>query len=254
MELARSTVSQKESSREWNGLYRTSAVMLIVTAVLWTIVTWAARSLYASGYPADPAGYLQLIAQHQGLANITWVLWIVADILLIAPTVALYIILAGYNKTMALLGSMLSMFFNIYDISVTEMNSLTLVRLSHEYAGATTETAQTLVAAAAYGYHALPLQTVLSFAIGSLGYVLWCIPMWRARNIFPRWMVFFGAFWSLTGVIGAAAPLVPTSTFLGLCQSLCVPMVALWFVLIAVQLLRFSRHNPQKAANPASGL
>jgi hypothetical protein len=52
----------------WKGLYSVSGVLLIITAVIWTIVTWTARSLYSSGYPGDPASYLQLISQHQQLA------------------------------------------------------------------------------------------------------------------------------------------------------------------------------------------
>jgi hypothetical protein len=251
MESTQQNTSKIEiRSRNWNGLYRTSAIMLILTAVAWTVVTWTARGLYASGYPGDPAAYLQLVAQHQGLAVLTWSLWIVSDFLLIAPTVAFYILLARYNKTLALLGSVLSMFFNIYDVSVTELNSLTLVNLAQGYAGASSEAARAaLVAAAAYGYYALPIQTILSFMIGTLGYILWCVPMWKAKDIFRRWVVFFGAFWSLVGLIGSAAPLVPTSALLGWCQFLCVPMVALWFLFLAVQLLRYARRIPEEAGS-----
>lgn len=241
MEQIPQKVSSIETNRNWNGLYLTSAVMLILTAILWTIVTWTARSLYATGYPADPEAYLQLIASHQGLATWTWSLWILSDFLLIAPTVALFILLARYNKTLALLGSMLSMFFNIYDVSVTELNSLTLVSLAHGYATSSATARVAFISAAAYGYHALPIQTALSFAIGTFGYLLWCVPMWQARNIFRRWMVFLGIVWSVAGVIGSAAPLMPKSAFLGMCQFLCVPMVALWFIFVAIQILSYAR-------------
>jgi hypothetical protein len=233
--------STQTVSRSWKGLYRTSGILLIITAVVWTIVSWTAKILYSSGYPGDPAAYLQLISQHQGLASITWSLWIVADFLLIAPTIALYIVLQRYNRTLALLGSMFAMFFNIYDVCVTELNSLTLVSLAQGYANAGTEVARaSFVAAASYGYYALPLQTVLSFAIGSFGYLLWCIPMFR--SIFHRWTAIFGAVWSTVGIIGSAAPLFPSSATLGLFQSLCVPAVGLWFVFVGVQLFRYGNH------------
>ena len=45
--------------------------------------------------------------------------------------------------------------------------------------------------AATYGYAALPLQTVLSFGIGSLGYLLWSIVMLRGQ-IFHRWVAILG--------------------------------------------------------------
>jgi hypothetical protein len=231
--------TQLSQDQPWKGLYRASGILLILTAILWTVVTQTASSLYSSGYPGDPASYLQLIAQHQSLATITWSLWIVADFLLIAPTVAMYLILQRTNRTLALLGSMFAMFFNIYDVCVTELNSLTLVSLSQGYATASTEAGRAaFVAAAAYGYYALPIQTVLSFAVGTFGYLLWCLPMFN--SIFRRFTAVFGTIWCVVALIGSASPLFPSSYILGLFQYLCVPAVALWFILIGVQLFRYS--------------
>jgi hypothetical protein len=171
--------------------------------------------------------------------------------------VALYIVLQRYNRTLALVGSMLAMFFNIYDVCVTELNSLTLVTLSQGYASATTGTAKAaFVGAATYGYYALPIQTVLSFSVGSLGYLLWCVAM--RKSIFPRWAAIFGAVISLAGIIGAAAPVFPSSALLGLLQYVCVPLMALWFLIVGVQLFRYGRGLPSQprrragmAAQPA---
>jgi hypothetical protein len=241
MELTAKAISSAQADKtNWSGLYRLSGIMLVLTAAIWTVVAWTAQRLYASGYPTDPAAYLNLIAQHQALAVVTWSLWIVADFLMIAPTVALYPILRRFNRTLALLGSLLSMFFNIYDVSVTELNSLTLVSLAKGYAAAAGDAAKAvLVGAAAYGYHALPIQTVLSFTIGTFGYLLWCVPMWKGKEIFPRWVAFFGMFWSIVGLLGSLAPLIPTSPILGLCQFLCVPAVGLWFIFVGVRLFRY---------------
>ena len=165
---------------KWKGLYSASGILLILTAVLWTVVSRTANILYASGYPGDPAAYLQLVSQHQLLAAVTWILWILSDFLLMVPTVALYLLLRPLSPTLALAGSLFAMFFNVYDICVTELNSLVLVSLAHQYASVTTEALRApLVAAASYGYYALPIQTVLSFATGTFGYLLWCIAMYR---------------------------------------------------------------------------
>jgi hypothetical protein len=239
--------SQLLDDQKWRGFFKVSGVLLIITAILRTIVTQTSRSLYATGYPSDPASYLQLISQHQSLAATTWVLWIIADFLLIAPTVAMYIVLQRTNRTLALLGSMFAMFFNIYDVCVTELNSLILVSLSQGYATATSEAMRaSFVTAAAYGYYALPLQTVLSFAVGTFGYLLWCIPMFR--SVFRRFTAFFGAVWCIVALIGSVSPLFPSSYILGLFQYLCVPAVALWFIFIGIQLYRYSG---QLIANPA---
>ena len=239
-----------EINGDWKGLYRLSGILLIVTAGVWTVVSRTAGALYASGYPGDPASYLQLVSRHQFLAALTWSLWIVSDFLLMAPTVAFYIILRKYNRTLALLGSLFAMFFNLYDICVTELNSLTLVSLAHGYAGAAGEALRaSFVAAAAYGYYALPVQTVLSFATGTLGYLLWCIPM--LKSSFRRGTAIYGIVVMVIALIGSAAPLFPSSVILGLCQLLCVPACALWFVLVGLQLFRQGSPVATKMDNPA---
>jgi len=251
MEQTRNSSASTEAfQRSWRGLYCVSGILLMITAVVWTVVSRTASVLYASGYPSDPASYLQLISQHQLLAAVTWSLWIVSDFLLFAPTVALYLILQRYNRTLALLGSLFAMFFNIYDVCVTELNSLTLVSLAHGYAGATTDALRaSYVAAASYGFHALPIQTVLSFATGTFGYLLWCVPM--AKSIFRRGTAIFGAIVMVVALIGSAAPLFPSSAILGLCQFVCIPACALWFILIGARLYRFGRHFPAEEDHPA---
>ena len=232
-------------NRDWTGLYRASGILLIITAVVWTVVSRTASILYSSGYPRDPAAYLQLVSQHQLLASVTWSLWILSDFLLMAPTIALYIVLQPYNKTLALLGSLFAMFFNVYDVSVTELNSLTLVSLAHGYASATTDALRaSFVGAAGYGYYALPLQTVLSFAIGTFGYLLWCVPMFK--SFFRRGTAIFGAGVMVIALIGSAAPLFPSSIILGICQLICVPACALWFVSVGLQLFHHGRSVPTK--------
>ena len=230
-------------STNWSGLYRASGILLILTALLWTVVSRTASMLYSSGFPADPASYLELISRNQLLASVTWSLWIFSDLLLMAPTIALYLVLERYNRTLALLGSLFAMFFNVYDVCVTELNSLTLVNLAHGYASATTEALRaTYMAAAAYGYAALPIQTVLSFAVGTFGYLLWCVPM--VKSFFGRGTAIYGAIVMVIALIGSPAPFFPSSVILALCQFLCVPACALWFVLVGIRLFRYGSGLP----------
>jgi hypothetical protein len=241
MEHAERILSSRDTlDRSWKGLYCASGILLILVAVLSFIVAYGGRILYSSGYPSDPASYLQLVSQHQRLASATWSLWIVIDFLGLPPVVAMYIILQRHNRTFALVGSLLCLVYAIYDVSVTELNSLTLVSLSQGYASATTDALRaSFVAAAAYGYYALPLETVLSFGIGALGYLLWCVPM--AKSFFGRWTAIFGAVVSIIGLLGAAAPVVPSSYILGLCQFICVRAIALWGLVLGVLLYRYGR-------------
>ncbi len=227
--------------QRWSGLYRLGGFLLGLAGIAAVAASYMASHLYASGIPSTPTAYLQLIAHNQGLAASLWSLWIVLDFLLIAPTVALYLVLRRDSRILALLGSLLSMFFIFYDISVTELNSLTLVSLSHSYASTTTSALQApYVAAATYGYAALPLQTVLSFGIGSVGYLLWSIAMLQG-HIFPRWAAIMGMVMGVIGIVGAAAPVITGSAALAICQYLAIPYMGLWFIIIGVLLRRYGR-------------
>jgi hypothetical protein len=248
-EIVDKTLSLNDYS--WKGLYRISGILFILTAILSLVVSYTGRILYTSGFPSSPEAYLQLISQHQQLALFTWSMWIVIDFLPLPIMIAMFIILQRYNRTLALLGSMFALFYAIYDVSATEMNSLTLVSLSHDYALANTLASKAaFVGAATYGYHALPLQTVLSFAIGPIGYILYCIPM--AKSFFGRWLAIFGVIVSIIGLLGAASPIFPSSVFLGWCAFLCVRLIAIWTIFLGVKLFSYALHLPDSVANTAA--
>jgi hypothetical protein len=238
------------SDQKWKGLYSVSGILLILNAVLSLVAAYAIRILYTPGYH-DPASYLQLVSQNQQLAYFSWSLWIVIDLLPLPIMVAMYIILQRYNRTLAFLGSLVALFYAIYDVGATEMNSLTLVSLSHGYALATTEAVKaSFITAATYGYYALPLQTVISFALGPIGYLLWCVPI--AKSFFGRWNAIIGVILSVIGLFGAAAPVVPSSAFLGWCGFLCVRLIALWTIILGVMLFRYALHLPANVDNTAT--
>jgi hypothetical protein len=216
---------------------------MLLTFLLSLVVAFGGRVLYASGYPPDPTSYLNLISQHQPLAFTTWSLWIVLDFISVPPVLALYVIFRRYSSPFATLGLVFCLFYVIYDVCVTELTSLTLVRLSQLYAIAEAAIQKSsVVAAATYAYYALPYQTVLSYAIGPIGYLLYCVPM--AKSFFGRWVALFGVVVSVIGLLGSAAPLFPSSFFLGLCQFICVRAIAIWTLILGIQLMRYALRIP----------
>jgi hypothetical protein len=242
-----------EGDRSWKGLYCISGILLIVIPIISLYALYLGRVLYAPGYPTDAAGYLELVSHHQPMAAIAWSLWILMDFLGLAPIVAVYLVLQRNNRTFALVGSLLAIFYAIYDVSATELNSLTLVSLSHGYALTASDAGRaSIVAAATYGYHALPLQSVLSFGIGSLAYLLWCVPMWK--SFFGRWTTIFGVIVNVIGVVGSASFLVPSSTILGVCLLLAPRLIALWSIVLGVQLYLYGRRLPKYEVDLAGGL
>jgi Domain of unknown function (DUF4386) len=227
----------------WKGLYRLSGVLLVIWGIGGLVVFLMASVLYKSGYPSNPTAYLQLISQEQLRANVLWCLWILGGFVFILPSVAMYHILKRDNLILALVGTLLSFFYIFYDIAATELNSLTLVSLSRGYASATSDALRaSYVAAATYGYAALPLQTVISFGIGAVGWFFWSLVMLKGRT-FPRWMGIIGFIVNAVGIISAPAPVVPASFILGLLQYLTGPLTAIWSILIGVGLYRSDKKH-----------
>jgi hypothetical protein len=235
-------IAQKSESvhESWKGIYRPGGILFVISGIGGIVASRMVGHLYSPGYPSNPAAYLQLVAQKQLLANTLWILWIIGDLVLIVPSVAVYLALRHDNKILALVGTLFSLLYIFYDLSVTELNSLTLVSLAQGYASVTTDALRaSYVAAAQYGYAALPIQTVLSFGIGAVGWLFWSLVMLQGR-IFPRWMAVSGIVVNGMCIIGAAAPVVPASFILGLLLFLTAPLTAIWFIIIGVRLYRSS--------------
>jgi hypothetical protein len=232
--------SREESlPQEWKGIFRPGGVLFLLSGG-GGIVAWRlAAHLYSPSYPANAAAYLQLVAGKQLLANILWWNWIVGDLVLIVPSLAMYFALRRDHKILALVGSLISFLYIFYDMSVTELNSLTLVGLSQGYALAATDALKAAyLAAAQYGYSALPYQTVLSFGIGAIGWLLWSLAM-LSGDTFPRWVAISGIVINGIGIIGCVSPVVPASFFLGLLQYFTAPLTAIWFVILGILLYRY---------------
>ena len=241
------------ADQEWKGLYCAGGIMGILTGIAGLASSRMGYLLYSGGYPSGPMAYLDLVSQQHVRANTLWSLWILNDFLGFVPSIAVYLVLRHANRPLALVGTLFVFFYLFYDISITELNSLTLVSLGQGYASAPTDAAKAAyVAAATYGYAALPLQTVLSFGVGAIGWLLWSVVILQGRTIFSRWMGILGVIVNVIGIIGAAAPIVPASFILGVSQFFAVPLTAIWAIIIGTRLYRYSRTLPANSLSKSA--
>jgi hypothetical protein len=223
----------------WKNFYKTSSVLFILTGIIWVAVWRTASLLYSSGVPTDATAYLQLISKNQALAACTWGLWIVADLLIVPPIISLYLILRNTTKTLSLIGTALALVFPIFDISVSEINSLGLVSLAHAYASTTSAATQALyVAAATYGLALLSLETFMSYAL-SIGFVVLSVAM--LKSFFRRGTAVFGIIAMGMATVGSVSVLVPSSIGLGLLFFVSLPTAGLWLILVGAQLYTTAR-------------
>jgi len=219
--------------------------------ILWVAVSYMSLILYRSGLPTTAIGFLQLFSQHQALAATTWSLWIVADVILVPITIALYIILKPVSKSLAVGGAILTLAFCIYDPLVSELQSLRLVGYSQAYLAATTEAAKASVITNATGIvSTLPLMTFISYFL-TVGPLLFAIAMVESDQ-FKRGTAVFGVVTNFMAVIGAFNAVGVSSIIVGLLFIVSVPAVALWFILVGAQMIRNYRKTAAAMTQPAT--
>jgi hypothetical protein len=245
-------VSTSSEDARWRGLYRLSGILLVMSGAGGFVVYLLSARLYASGVPTDATGYLQLFSQHQLLAATDWGLWIFGDFWLLPVAIALYLVLRRINNSLALVGSILSIVYVLFDICVTELNSLTLVVLSQGYASATSDALRApFVAAATYAVAALPIQTFFSFTIGAVGWLFWSLLM--PKSFFGWATAIFGVIVNVMGIFGGVGALMPASSpfyLLGLFTIFGALFTAVWFIVVGAQLYRYGTHLPVVGVKP----
>jgi len=234
----------------WVEFVRAGGVLLIAAGIIGLVLSRLSGLLYASGTPTSAAGYLQLFSQHQFLASLDWLLWIVGDLWLIPASIAVYLALRGTRRLVAVAGTVLSLGYVIFDTCVTELDSLRIVRLAQSYAGATTDQLRAVhVALASGSVAALPILTFLSFTIGAAGWLLWSLLM--TKTFFGRWSAVFGVIVNVMGILGGVGAIVQGTPLylLGLFTIFGAIFTALWFILIGTQLYRHGTRLLRGAAS-----
>lgn len=216
------------------GLYRASAILMVLGGIGGIILSRLSGMLYASGVPNDATGYLQLFSQHQMLAATDWSLWIAVDVTIVIPSIGLFFVLRKVNRNVALAGSVISVVYVVFDIVVTELNSLKLVSLSQSYVAAASSTVRSsVVAQATTIVNALPLMTFFSYTIGAVGWILWSVLM--PKTFFRKTIAIFGVVVNIMGFLGGVANYAPA---LGIFAVFGALLTEVWFVVVGIKLLR----------------
>jgi hypothetical protein len=99
--------------------------------------------------PSSVEAGLQSIQSQALLYNVTWVLYLVSDLLFASAFVALYFALKSTNRTAMLVGVVLNSLFVVLDVALDIPLRLSLVSLGNAYSSAQTSAQQASVSAAA---------------------------------------------------------------------------------------------------------
>jgi len=193
-----------------------------------------ALSITLGPAPSGDLPYLTTLANHPALSRADFIVFSVSDLLLVPGAFALYHALGRSAKKLVLVAGVLLAAFVVIDLAVTEYNSLVLVQLAQNYAGATSDTQRaTAIAEAAAARGALPIGTMLSYIVSSVGFLLAAIATFR--GVFRRAIGVVGIIGSVEGILGGFYVLSPGFAAF-LLPSLVT--VGLWAVAVGIRLYR----------------
>jgi Domain of unknown function (DUF4386) len=238
----KSTVDQVASHVDpsWKGVYRVGGICLLLTGLIY--LTEVTLGIY-SGIPgaADSVQYLQSLAAHPSLAQVSYGLYSLTDFLLVPAVLALYLALKRIGKNPMLLATGLMAVFVVVDVAITEANSLTIVTLTQHAATATSATERAAyMAAANYALATLPLATFYSYVVSSVGVLIVSIVM--LKGVFSKLTAYVGIIAGIVGIIAGFYVFVPALTVLTL---LALLTFGLWCALAGPRLYRLGK--PQSA-------
>ena len=243
----KSTVEQVASHVDpsWKGMYRVGGIGLLLFGLIY--LTNLTLGIYG-GIPGatDSVQYLQSLAAHPSLAQVSYGLFSLSDFLLVPAVFALYLALKHIAKNTMLVATGLMAVFVVVDLAITEANSLTLVALTQHAAAATSATARAAyLAGANYALATVALATFYSWVISSVGVLIISIVM--LKGVFTKLTAYLGIVVGIVGTVAGFYVYVPALTVL---TALTLVAFGLWCVLAGIRLYRLGK--PQGTGEAAT--
>jgi hypothetical protein len=220
----------------WKGVYRAGGVCLFLCGIIFLLV--AVFSMIIGSAPSSGQEYLLALSSNVSVAKLNFGLYALSDVLFIPVALALYLSLKQVNKNAMLIAAGLMVMYSIFDLAVTELNSLDAVLLSQQYVHAATEAQQAAYLAAAYfALSTIPIATFFTYLVSSVGLVIASVV--SLRGVFNKITALLGLTAGIEGTIGAFYVFFP-----GLAALLTPALVAygLWGLFAGVRLFKLS-HN-----------
>lgn len=222
----------------WKGVYQVGGVGMAVAGVCY--VVGAVISVILGPPPSGDEAYLQALAGHVVLSQINFGLFALADFGFLPAALALSLALKHLAKNAMLIAVGALGLFIVLDLGITELNSLTLVTLTQQYAAATTAAQRAAYTAAAdYALATLPLATFYSFLVSSIGFLIVSLVM--LKGVFGKRTAYLGIISTIAGILGAFYVVVP---ILALLLSPCLIAFGIYLVLGGVRLYTLGKPVP----------
>jgi hypothetical protein len=228
------TESRSKGASTWRMLHRVGGPCLIGAGVCY--VAGAVLSNIIGPAPGGGEEYLRALAGHATLSQINFVLFALADLLFVPAVLSLFQALKHLARSAVLVATGLIAVFIVLDLGVTEVNSLSLVALTRQYAAAGSESLRAAaVAAANFARVTLPIATFLSYTVSSVGFLIFGIVM--LKGVFRRGTAYLGIVATSAGIVGGFYVVLPA---LGVLLSPCLVAFGVFLVLAGLRLYRLA--------------
>jgi hypothetical protein len=241
---AQETPSQAGSST-WRLLYLVAGIGSIAFVVL--LITALIVDFIAPPPVDGGAETLEFIAANKVPYVLEQVLWILPNVLAVLVFVALFIALSPANKSLALIGALLSVvsWAAFLAIPVTSRGSLTLVYLSDQYmaAAAADRDRYAIAAEALVAENNTPAIVAVLSAAGIL-----LISLVMTRGVMPHAIGWLGVATGALGMLSEALRYAAPFFYWGYGVLLWV-----WFIAVGIALISLARRTPRIiAATPGA--
>jgi len=206
--LRRETVEEALSKVDstWKGIYRVGGICLFLSGIIF--ITVAILSMILGPAPSSAESYLQSMASNILVAELNFGLYALSDFLFLPVLLALFLSLKQIHKNAMLIAAGLMALYVIFDFGITEMNSLTLVSLTQNYAAATTDAQRsTILASAGYALATLPIATFCSYFVSSIGLII--VGLVMLKGIFNKPTALLAIAAGIEGTLGAFYGIFP---------------------------------------------
>jgi hypothetical protein len=196
------TLSQalNKVDRSWKLVYKVGGASLFISGIIFLLV--AIFSMVLGPAPSSGEEYLSNLATHVQVAWLNFGLYAISDILFIPVALALYLSLKQENKNAMLIAAGLMVMYSIFDLAITELNSLAAVSLTQQYTAAATATQRAAyIAAADFALATIPIATFFTYLISSVGLVIASLVMFK--GVYSKFTGLLGLTAGIEGTIGA---------------------------------------------------
>jgi hypothetical protein len=231
-------MSSDASYHNWRFLYQTAAISALISVSLFLFQIVA---FFVWPPPSTVIGHFTLLQSRPlvGLVSLDFVI-IVDEVLAIPICLALYLSLRRVHESLMLIATAFSAVSIVCFLIATP--ALNMLYLSQQYASASTaaERDQLLGAgqAALSSWLGTPYQ--VGYLLGSIDMILISVVMLRSK-IFNKFAAYMGI---LAGAVGFGAYVPKVGVFISI---LSVVGMQIWYVMIALVLLRLSKsHQPER--------